>query len=119
MINYAGIELSSTTAMDIGQMGEAYANFGVFGGIIFMFLLGLFLNWVVTFLERKSLKYPDLLFWVPLIFLQSIKAETDVAIILNHITKTALVTWFFFTPFAKFLINIRSTNTNEFHSFIE
>ena len=119
MINYAGIELSSTTAMDIGQMGEAYANFGVFGGIIFMFLLGLFLNWVVTFLERKSLKYPDIIFWVPLIFLQSIKAETDVAIILNHITKTALVTWFFFTPFAKFLINIRSTNTNEFHSFIE
>ena len=42
MENYAGISLNENTSMDISQVGEAYANFGEMGGIIMMFVLGLF-----------------------------------------------------------------------------
>jgi len=105
MLAYADTELNEWTSMDIGQVGEAYANFGIIGGVAFMFIFGLFLNWIISFLERKIIKYPDLIFWIPLIFLQAIKAETDVATILNHITKTLIVTWAFFSPIGKKILN--------------
>jgi hypothetical protein len=105
MEKYAGIQLNETTSMDISQLGEAYANFGVGGGILFMFVLGLFFNWVMHFIEKKTVRHPDLLFWVPLMFLQVIKAETSMVTILNHLTKTALVTWFFFSPWGDYFIN--------------
>jgi hypothetical protein len=98
MENYAGITLSTSTAMDVGQIGEAYANFGVGGGILTMFLLGLFFNGVLVFIKKKSQKYPDLIFWLPLLFLQVIKAETCISTIVNHLVKASLVTWVFFTP---------------------
>ena len=74
MKNYAGITLNETTSMDISQVGEAYANFGVTGGIIMMFILGLFSNLVITFVEKKCLKYPELILWLPLLYLQVVKA---------------------------------------------
>ena len=104
MERYAGIQLNEYTSMDIGQLGEAYANYGVMGGILFMFVLGLFFNWVMHVIEKKTVKYPDLVFWVPLIFLQVIKAETSMVTILNHLTKTVLITWFFFSPWGNSLI---------------
>jgi hypothetical protein len=98
MEKYAGITLNENTSMDISQVGEAYANFGVLGGIIMMFLLGLFYNGVITFVEIKCLKHPELILWIPLLFLQVIVAETSLVTVLNHLVKAALVTWFFFTP---------------------
>ena len=106
MLLYAGVQLNSNTSMDISQVGEAYANFGVIGGVIFMFLYGLFLNWILYFLQKRSVRYPDLIFWVPLIFLQVVKAETSFMTVLNHLTKTALVTWFFFSSYGDQLFNV-------------
>lgn len=105
METYAGITLNEYTSMDISQMGEAYANFGPIGGVFFMFILGLFFNWIIFFIEKKTRKHPDLVFWIPLIFLQAIKAETSLLTILNHVAKTALVTWAFFSPWGNFFIN--------------
>jgi len=106
MLKYAGIRLSDTTSMDISQVGEAYANFGVSGGILFMFVYGLLLNWILFFMQKKSVRYPDLIFWVPLIFLQVVKAETSLMTVLNHLTKTILITWFFFSPYGNRLFNV-------------
>ena len=105
MLKYTGLMLNEQTSMDIGQVGEAYANFGVTGGILFMFGWGLFLNWVLFFIQKRSVRYPDLIFWVPLMFLQVVKAETSFMTVFNHLTKTALVTWFFFSPYGNYLIN--------------
>lgn len=104
MEKFAGVTLVNTS-MDISQIGEAYANFGFWGGILFMFILGLFFNWVITTIEKKTVKFPDLVFFIPLIFLQAIKAETSLATVLNHVVKTAIVVWFFFSPWGDALIN--------------
>jgi hypothetical protein len=98
MENYAGYTLNEGTSMDISQVGEAYANFGVTGGIIMMFCLGLFSNIVISFVEKKCLIHPELILWLPLLYLQVVKAETSLVTVLNHLTKAGLVTWFFFTP---------------------
>ena len=91
--------------MDISQVGEAYANFGASGGMIFMLFLGLFFNWIINIISRWGNRYPDLIFWLPLIFLQVVKAETSLVTVLNHLTKAMLVTWFFFSPWGNFFIN--------------
>ncbi len=107
MENYAGITLNENTSMDISQVGEAYANFGVTGGIIMMFFLGLFSNLVITFVEKKCLKYPELVLWLPLLYLQVVKAETSLVTVLNHLVKASLVTWFFFTPWGSKILDYR------------
>jgi len=107
MENYAGLTMNETTSMDISQVGEAYANFGVFGGILMMFIMGVFLNWVITFIEKKCLRYPELILWIPLVFLQVIKAETSLVTVLNHLAKASLVTWFFFSPWGSKLLVYR------------
>jgi hypothetical protein len=105
MERYAGVQVSEGTSMDISQIGEAYANFGALGGMFFMLLLGLFFNWVIARIAHWGNRYPDLMFWLPLIFLQVVKAETSLVTVLNHLTKALLVTWFFFSPWGNYLIN--------------
>jgi len=105
MLRYTGINIYGSASMDISQVGEAWANFGYTGGIVFMFFLGLFFNWVLFKLEKLFIKYPDLIFWFPLIFFQVVKAETSMVTILNHMVKALIVTWIFFTPYAQKIFN--------------
>lgn len=102
---FTSIVLNNNTSMDISQVGEAYANFGVYGGIIMMFFLGLLIALAIRFIERKSILYPELILWMPLMFLQVVKAENSLITILNHFVKAALITWFFFSPWGHALLN--------------
>ncbi len=88
---FTGKKLSEQTSMGLSPLGEAYANFGVNGGILFMFLLGLFYNLYMLVIVRLSDKYPSLILWLPLLFLQVVKAETDFVVVLNHLVKASMV----------------------------
>ena len=109
---YSSVQINEGTSMDISQVGEAYANFGVYGGIIMMFLLGLFFGWIINFVEKKSINNPELLLWLPLLFLQVVKAETSLVTILNHLVKASIVVWIFFTPFIYKYFNMGEHNAN-------
>jgi hypothetical protein len=91
---FTGKKLSDNTSMGLSPLGEAYANFGVAGGIIFMFLLGIFYNGYIHIIIRLSKKFPSLILWLPLLFLQVVKAETDFVVVLNHIIKASMVVAF-------------------------
>lgn len=88
---FTGKKLSDNTSMGLSPLGEAYANFGVEGGIFFMFMLGLFYNFYMLIILRLSNKYPSLVLWIPLLFLQVVKAETDFVVVLNHLVKASIV----------------------------
>ena len=88
--------------MGISVAGESYINFGVFGGIIFMGAWGIFLSFIWKQLYLKSLKKPFLIFFLPLIFLQVIKAETELSSSLNHLTKTIVFIFIFIWFYNKF-----------------
>jgi len=87
---FTGRKLVGATSMNLSVLGEAYANFGKVGGIVFMFFFGLFLNLVYTYINSIFKKIPIMLFFIPLIFLQVVKAENDFAIILNHLVKSVI-----------------------------
>jgi hypothetical protein len=65
-------------SMNIGPIGEAYANFGKKGGIIFMFFYGLFFNLILTGLLKWSEKRPSVLCWIPFLFFYAVVVETDI-----------------------------------------
>jgi hypothetical protein len=88
---FTGKKLSENTSMGLSPLGEAYANFGINGGILFMFLLGLFYNLYIFTVLKLTAKYPSLILWLPLLFLQVVKAETDFVVVLNHLVKASMV----------------------------
>lgn len=88
---FTGTPLPETTSMDISLMGEGYANYGVMGGIVFLFCIGTFYNWVIIKILKISENHPILILFVPMLFFDVIKAETDFATIFNYLSKSALV----------------------------
>jgi len=94
---FTGKDISDNTSMGLSLLGESYANFGITGGAFFMFVIGFFYNYVIKFIYTIARKRPTMIFFLPLIFLQVVKAETDFSVIINHLFKAsitvALVFW--------------------------
>ena len=90
-MKYTGLKLGKNTSMGISLAGEGYANYGVYGGILFMFCWGLFIGWFWQKLYSFSDWYPTLLIWSPILFLQVIKAETEFVVVLNHLIKASVL----------------------------
>jgi hypothetical protein len=88
---FTGLDLADSTSMAVSPLGEAYANFGREGGITLMLALGLAFAGFFSLCLRHAVRHPTFLFWIPLIFYQAIKAETEVSTVLNQITKGAIV----------------------------
>jgi len=78
-------------SMNISPVGEAYANFGIIGGIIFMLFYGLFfctsLELIIKICETKA---PTIILWLPLLFQNSISVETDVLTTVNSLLKSSI-----------------------------
>ena len=99
--------------MGISIIGEAYGNFKIFGGIIFMGLWAFFLVRIWGFLNRRLAKNLILVAFIPLIFLQVIKAETELVVVLNHLIKSMIVVFGFFWATQRFLnwnLHIETSN---------
>jgi hypothetical protein len=96
---FTGLPLGAGTSMGTSVIGEAYANFGPMGSWIFMFLWGLFLSLGFNKLVSYGKKNPLIYVFLPLIFLQVVKAETELYVVLNHFIKSLILVfgllWFF------------------------
>ena len=88
---FTGLSLQESTSMAISPLGEAYANFGREGGLCLMLGFGVVFASFYACCLRWAVKHPTFLFWLPLIFYQAIKAETEFVTVLNQLTKGALV----------------------------
>jgi hypothetical protein len=92
---YTGLHVAENTSFGISVIGESWVNFG-FYGIIFMGFFGTFYAYILRAVVTISRKFPTVIFWIPLIFLQAAKAETETVVVLNHIVKSgALVAMFY------------------------
>ena len=88
---FTGLEIADSTSMAVSPLGEAYANFGAFFGIICLLINGAFLGFCVRLAVKLCVKHPTFVFWLPLIFYQALKAETESIVVLNQITKGSVV----------------------------
>ncbi len=93
---YSGIILRKHTSMSLSSMGDAYINFGAFGGSIFMFLLGLMFNIVLIGFQRYGVRMPVALLFVPLVFYFPIRPDTALQTSLGHLVKASFLLWIVF-----------------------
>lgn len=100
---FTGTDLARGTSMDISVLGEAYANYGPEGGMLFMLILGFFYNTALFIIFRLCSRNPSLLLWLPLLFLHVIKAETDFTSSMNYFVKASMVVAMFFWGFRNLL----------------
>lgn len=103
MERFTGIILQDGTSMNVSLLGEGYGNFGKDGGVIFMFLIGIVFSLILRFIILKSLVNPTYLFWIPFLYLQVVKAETDLTTTLNYLVKATIVMVIVFYTFRKVL----------------
>jgi hypothetical protein len=88
---FTGLPIGDGTSMGISPLGEAYANFGAFGGILVMATFGAFFAGLFSLSLKYVVHRPAFFFWLPLLFYQSIKAETEFLVVLNQLSKGAIV----------------------------
>lgn len=88
---YSGIPLRSGTSMALSSMGDAYVNFGISGGVVFMFFLGLLYSEVLKAFNRHSKNFPILLLFTPLVFYYPIRPDCELQTILGHLVKACFL----------------------------
>jgi len=102
-VRFTGRNLESNTSMGISTLGEAYANFGIGGGIFFMFFFGLFYNYFLSRIYKLAVDIPTIILWLPVLFLQVVKAESDFVVVLNHLVKASIIVGFIYIGFRRIL----------------
>ena len=96
---YTGLTINGYST-DVGPLGEAYGSFGVMGGIVYMFFLGLFVRWAYVKVFTIGDKIPLLILWIPVLFFQvTYSAENDTLQILNSLFKSAFLIYLIFKAF--------------------
>lgn len=103
---FTGLRIGAGTSMDISLVGEAYVNYGRTGGMVFMFIIGLFYSFLLYIVFLYTFRHPSLVLWIPMIFLQTVKAETDLVTTLNYAIKAVIMVAIIFWGMRRFL-NIR------------
>lgn len=87
---FTKIELKGTS-MNLGLIGEAYANYGPSGAHIFLFIIGWLFKIAFNIINKQSFKHYEVLLWLPFLFLYVVKAEDDFATMFNQFTKSIFV----------------------------
>jgi len=90
-VKYSHIPVAPGTSMGLSSLGDAYINFGVFGGVIFMFFYGLLFSEVLNAFYRNSFQYPVLILFVPLVFYYPIRPDCELQTILGHLFKSCFL----------------------------
>lgn len=88
-IRFTHLELGENTSMGIGLLGEAYANFGRWGGAFFLLAYGFGLTLLVNGVLSVAIRYPIILAFIPNILLHAVKSETELLATLNFVVKSA------------------------------
>ena len=69
---FTKIELKGTS-MNLGLIGEAYANYGLRGSFLFLFIVGLAFKLSFNYINKKSFQYYEVLLWLPFLFLYVVR----------------------------------------------
>jgi hypothetical protein len=90
---FTGLNITGWST-NVSPLGEAYGSFGPALGIIYMFLLGLFIRWVYKKVFIIAQRIPLLVLWIPVLFYQvTYCMETDSLQIFNSLLKGAFFLW--------------------------
>lgn len=90
-MKYSGLQIKAGTSMGLSSIGDAYLNFGIYGGCFFMFLLGLMYSYILNIFYKKSKTYPVLILFTALVFYYPIRPDCELQTILGHLFKSCFL----------------------------
>lgn len=88
---YTNIGLTEGTSMGLSSLGDAYVNWGAFGGCIFMLFLGLLYNYILSLFYKESRNYPILILFTAMVFYYPIRPDCELQTILGHLFKSCML----------------------------
>lgn len=92
-MKYSGLRIRAGTSMGLSSIGDAYINWGITGGCIFMFFLGLLYSGILNIFAKQSIKFPALILFIPLLFYYPIRPDCELQTILGHLFKACFLVW--------------------------
>ncbi len=90
-MKYSGMRIAKGTSMGLSSVGDAYINFGIIGGWIFMFIYGMFFSEVLKGFYHFSKTYPVLILFTSLVFYYPIRPDCELQTILGHLIKSSFL----------------------------
>ena len=87
--------------MGLSSMGDAYINFGLFGGCVMMFFLGALFSFFLSGFDKYSKEYPALLLFVPMVFYYPIRPDCELQTSLGHLVKATFLIFIVMILFKK------------------
>ncbi len=115
---YSGIKIKAGTSMGLSSLGDAYINFGVVGGALFMLVLGMAYNIILKVFQKNGKKYPILLMFTPLVFYYPIRPDCELQTILGHVVKSCFMIFVMLT-FWKNVFKKRASNQDNKSNTVE
>jgi len=109
---YSRIPLAPGTSMALGAMGDGYVNFGIMGGCIFMFFLGLAFSEVLNGFYKYSKVFPFLLLFTPLVFYYPIRPDCELQTSLGHLVKSCFLIYMMLLFWKKDLSKVQNKKQN-------
>ena len=88
---YTGVYLGVGTSMGIGILGDAWASFGYFGGLVMLFCFGLLLNYSLKYFVFLINKFPLVYFLLPIVYYYPIRPDCETQTSIGHLVKTAFL----------------------------
>jgi len=107
-MKYSRIPLRPGTSMALGAMGDGYVNFGILGGCIFMFFLGLAFSEVLNAFYKFSKMFPFLLLFTPLVFYYPIRPDCELQTSLGHLVKSCFLIYIMLVFWKKDLSKVQN-----------
>ena len=90
-MKYSGLRIRPGTSMGLSSLGDAYINYGLTGGCIFMFLLGAFYNAILLVFYKNSQFFPVLILFTSIVFYYPIRPDCELQTILGHVLKSCFL----------------------------
>lgn len=96
---FTGVRINSTTSMNLGFVGEMYANFGYYGGIIGCGVYGLFLGTILRILLKTAESRPLVMSFIPFVLNFAVVSEVGLLEVLNYTMKSLMFIFVFYWIF--------------------
>jgi hypothetical protein len=109
-MKWAGFPIAAGTSMGLSSMGDGYVNFGKFGGMIFMFFLGLLFSYVISIFYKYSFEYPILYLFPALVFYYPMRADCELQTILGHLFKSCFLIFILIKAWKNHFVSKALTN---------
>ena len=107
MKRFTNIVNTENTSTNISPVGEAYVNFGIAGGIIFMLIFGLIFSFIFQYVIKLSAKRQTIILWLPNLFVGLIiGSETDVLTIWGTFVTAAIFLLVFIQVFKRINVTV-------------